>query len=437
MHILQAHRWPLLAAAATVAASLALTGCSADPGNGSSDQKVTIDFWGWVPSTEKVVTIWNEQNPNIQVNYTKIDSATAPTKLLSAVKAGNAPCIAQIGYTEVLNNVVNGELMEVTTEAAQYKSSYVPFAWSFVSPGGKTYGIPQDTGPVVMYYRTDLFKKYGITVPTTWDQYAAAAEKVHKADPTVALGSFSSTDSSGFTALAWQNNAQWFQIDGSSWSVDIESAPTKQVAEYWQKLVDDKSIPLINTSVAAYNQSLANGKILSTIAPSWQASLQAGNLAGTSGKWAVARMPSWGSTPTSANTGGSADAIIKGCAYPAQALKFANWMNSTEASMNVLASLDGGGLYPAAVEALSYPVVHQKSAFYGGQDLGDVFASAAKSVPADWNWGPVTVQNQQYVATALAAMANGDGALSSQLPTIQSSTLAAMKAKGISAHAAQ
>ena len=32
-----------------------------------------------------------------------------------------------------------------------------------------------------MIYRTDVFEKYGITPPTTWDEYAAAAQKVKDA----------------------------------------------------------------------------------------------------------------------------------------------------------------------------------------------------------------------------------------------------------------
>ena len=32
-----------------------------------------------------------------------------------------------------------------------------------------------------MIYRTDVFKKYQITPPTTWDQYAATAQKLKDA----------------------------------------------------------------------------------------------------------------------------------------------------------------------------------------------------------------------------------------------------------------
>ena len=41
-----------------------------------------------------------------------------------------------------------------------------------------------------MLYRKDIFDKYGIQVPTTWDEFAAAARKLHAADPNVYLTNF-------------------------------------------------------------------------------------------------------------------------------------------------------------------------------------------------------------------------------------------------------
>ena len=49
--------------------------------------------------------------------------------------------------------------------------------------GGKLVGLPQDSGPMAMFYNKTLFDKYGIAVPKTWDEYVAAAQKLHAADP--------------------------------------------------------------------------------------------------------------------------------------------------------------------------------------------------------------------------------------------------------------
>lgn len=414
---------------------LGLAGC-AGADDAPSSGKTTISYWSWVPGTEKVVATWNKAHPDARVDFSRIDASTAQAKLQASAKAGTAPCVAQVGFDQLYNAVVNGELMDVTKEAAKYESNYVPFAWGLSGAGGKTYGLPQDIGPLVMYYRTDLFQKYGISVPTTWDEYAAAARKVHAQDPSVSLGVFPATDSSTFSAYAWQNGAHWYSISGDKWIVDIDGDETREVAKFFQPLIDDKSLPVVDTGAPSYNKSLASGTILSTIAAAWYAPQLAGNVKGTAGNWRVAQMPSWGSSQATASSGGSLDAITKDCKNPGKALEFVNWMNSSKASMGVLMDPDVAGLYPAGKKALEFPIVHEKNPFFGGQDLGAEFATSAKNVPQDWNFGPVTAQSQQAVTEALGAVADGK-TIASQLPGLQKAALSAMKAKGIAAAAAK
>lgn len=45
---------------------------------------------------------------------------------------------------------------------------------------GKTYGIPKDYNPLVLYYNKDMFEKAGINPPTTWEELKIAAEKTTK-----------------------------------------------------------------------------------------------------------------------------------------------------------------------------------------------------------------------------------------------------------------
>jgi hypothetical protein len=168
--------------------------------------------------------IWNKEHPGIQVDFTQIVSSAATTKIQTAVQAGNAPCLAQVSYDDVLSYVADGLLQNVTSEAKQYRRTTSPGCGTQVSPEATTYGIPQDIGPVVMYYRADLFKKYGITVPATWSEYAADAGKVHKKDPSVVLGTLSPDDADMFQALTWQNKAVWWSVQGNTWVASTSPA---------------------------------------------------------------------------------------------------------------------------------------------------------------------------------------------------------------------
>src|SRR5579863_1593879 len=52
-------------ASGTTAAGTTAAGSSSAAASG---QKVTLTFWTWVPNIDKVVALWNQAHPDIQVN---------------------------------------------------------------------------------------------------------------------------------------------------------------------------------------------------------------------------------------------------------------------------------------------------------------------------------------------------------------------------------
>jgi multiple sugar transport system substrate-binding protein len=426
-------------AALAVAAAAALTaaGCSSatssSAGQSTSTSPVTVGYWGWVPDMQSVVATWNKEHPDIKVSYTEIASSSATTKFQTAVQAGNAPCLGQVSYDDLLSYDADGLLQNVTSEAKQYQSNYLPWTWAQVSPQGVTYGIPQDTGPVVMYYRADLFKKYGITPPATWTDYAADAVKVHKEDPSVVLGTLSPDDADMFQALTWQNNAVWWSVKGNSWVVSINSSQSQAVAKYWQQLINEGAITIADRWAPTFYQDMNDGKVIAYIGAAWNASLIQQNVKGGAGDWRVVQMPAWNaSDPESANSGGSSVAVLKGCKAPAAALEFANWLDNSEQSMSVLASPSGGGLYPASIAAQKYPVVNSDVPFYGNENIYQEFKASAALVSTDWDWGPVQDQVYNAVGDEISDVANRQTTLPAALATLQSGAISDAKAKGIS-----
>ncbi len=176
------------------AATMLAAGCSGGSTAGSQsaatsdpNQKVELTYWAWAPNLEKVVELWNEKNPTIHVTVNKQDGGDpAVTKLLTAVKAGSgAPDLIQAEYQKIPTLVAADALADLSgTVANETKSHFPDGVWNDVTLGGDAlYSVPQDTGPMVFYYRADIFEKLGIAVPKTWEEYAAAAKTVHAADP--------------------------------------------------------------------------------------------------------------------------------------------------------------------------------------------------------------------------------------------------------------
>ena len=80
--------------------------------------------------------------------------------------------------------LVNG-LVDLTRYGAQeYAHLYDPTLWNQVSFTGGVYGIPQDSGPMGMFYQPAVLAKVGATPPATWNDWAEVAGSCAASTPT-------------------------------------------------------------------------------------------------------------------------------------------------------------------------------------------------------------------------------------------------------------
>lgn len=169
---MRSHTQRLMVCAASFAAlCMGLAGCGSDTASsgGDSGEVVNLTYMHRLPDSEgmtlvkDIVAKWNKDHPNIHVKATKFDGAAQDMikKLETDVKAGNAPDLAQVGYAEVPEVFTKGLLEDVTEEAAKYKSNFAEGPYSMMQIDGKTYGLPQDTGPLVYFYNQKAFDELG------------------------------------------------------------------------------------------------------------------------------------------------------------------------------------------------------------------------------------------------------------------------------------
>ena len=421
----------VLAAAAMTAA---VAGCSSSSSSSpAASGPVKLAFWGWAPGYAQSVALWNKSHPDIQVSFdtTASGSKGGYTKMLTAVKAGNAPCLAQVGYETLPSFAAAGALQDVTRYASADKSQFAGWTWNQVTIDGQTYGAPVDTAPMALLYRKDLFTKYGITTPpTTWAQYAADAAKVHKADPSVYLGDFGN-DAYNYAGLAWQANAPWFGTGGDQWQVSLDNAANQKVAGFWQGLESQgllKNDPSYDPSLYS---DMAKGTILSDVNAVWDTPILASSVKTTSGDWAVAPMPVWNAAdPQYGNDGGSATTVLKGCKDAQQATEFAMWMSTNAASLSNLIKVTG--IYPAATSGLTNPALSAPDPFYGGQTIFDVFKSEMPDINTGWQWGPTMTQTSTDLGDGLGSVETGNAQLPGVLSTVQTKTVSELKQQGLS-----
>ncbi|GIH24475.1 sugar ABC transporter substrate-binding protein [Acrocarpospora phusangensis] len=374
---MRTHRLALAAAFATLLAA----GCGGTaespaaapsaPASSAPAGPVTLTYWTWAPNMDKIAAVWNQANPDIQVTVSKqAGGDDAAAKFLTAAKAGNAPDLVQAEYQHLPSFIAADAVADIAAETAAVKPEFSEGLWGLVTLGTESvYAIPQDSGPMMLYYRKDLFEKYGISVPKTWEEYAEAARTVHKADPKVYLGSFSSKDPGWFAGLAQQAGAQWWSISGDAWKVGINDAATTKVADFWGGLVQEGVIDDQPYFTPEWNKALNDGTQLSWPSAVWGPGVLESNAPKGKGKWAVAPLPQWNAGENfSGFWGGSSTAVSATSKNRAAAVKFATWLNTDPQGIDLLVK-----------EAFVYPASGK-----GQAALGEPPAYFAESQPDFW-----------------------------------------------------
>ena len=431
--------------AVAVAASVAvLAGCSSSsPSTKTSAAscapakgKVTLQYWNTVPGMDKVVALWNKKNPDIQVSTKNISNDQYGT-LSNALKAGKAPDLSQVGYDELPNLRTQNAFVDASacSAATAAKAKFVPWTWSQTSFGNTgVFALPQDTGPMALYVRSDIFKKYDIAIPKTWDEYAAAAAKLHKADSSLDITFFDPNNAEWFNGLLWQNNSQMYSYSGDKWQVTVASEQSKQVADYWQKLIAGKLVrtDLANGSTQMY-AAYQKDQLASYVGAAWGYSMFRDNLPKQSGKWTIVPMPTWGSNGASGDWGGSTVAFMKGGKHLYESVKFNTWLNTDPEALALENKL--GGLYPAANAGLQLPALSKGVPYYNNEKIFDVFADSSKKINTSFAWGPTQKTVNLALQDAMAKAAAGDGTLYDALTTAQAAALKSMKDQAIPAAA--
>jgi multiple sugar transport system substrate-binding protein len=427
-------------AGAAVLSTLLVVGCSSPSSSTASQagsaatstaQKVTLQFWSWVPNLNKVVAIWNQAHPGIQVDVQVQAGGDAEfTKLLTAAKAGDAPDLAQVEYQALPTLVSSNYLANIASTAASLQDDFPAGIWNQVTLGtSDVYGVPQDAAPMAFFYQPAAFKKYGLTVPETWAQFATDAAKLHKEAPAVYLSTFSSVDPGEFAGLAQQDGAQWWSTAGTTWKVDINGSQSQQVASLWQSLVATGGVNNQPQWTPAWNKGMNDGQYIAWVSDVWAPGDLVADSAGYAGKWLMTPLPQWtAGASASGNWGGSSTAVMTDSKHQADAAEFAEWLNTSPQATAALASQ--GGIYPADIGAQASLAAGAPPSYFSNQPG---FYSLAKQITAgttNVTWGPdVNVAYDEFT-TVYGTATTAKSSYTTPLTQIQQTVISDMSKSG-------
>ncbi|MFF5093332.1 MULTISPECIES: sugar ABC transporter substrate-binding protein [Actinosynnema] len=367
-----------------------------------------ITYWSWTPSAQAQVDAFMKEYPQVKVNYVNAGTNKDQyTKLQNAIKAGSgAPDVAQVEYQALPQFAMTDSLLDLGQFGFNdYEKDYTASTWNSVKVGGGLFGLPQDSGPMAMFYNKEVFDQYQIQVPKTWDEYVAAAEKLNAADPTKFITA-DSGDAGFATSMVWQAGGKPFTVDGTNVKVNLQDEGAKKWTETWNKLVSKKlTAPTITGWSDEWYRGLGNGSIVTMINGAWMPGILESSVPDGKGKWAVAPMPTYDGKPATAENGGGGQSVIKQSANPALAAGFVRWLNHEQGGIDKFIEFGG---FPATTKELeSDAFLNAESEYFGGQKINQVLSQAGKDVVKGWQYLPFQLYaNSIFNDNAGSAYAN-------------------------------
>jgi cellobiose transport system substrate-binding protein len=394
-----------LAAAAGVAVTLALAGCSGEKlesggdKGGASGAAVTlkVNFWGDFGLTA-LKAQYEKDHPNVKISLNAGDFNAQHEDLQKKLVAGSgAPDIAAIdeGFAVQFRGQSDKFVNLLDKGAGSYQSKYLDWKWKqTLSPDGKTQiGLGTDVGGLAMCYRSDLFKAAGLPTErdavsklwTTWDQFIAVGQQYTAKTKKKFIDS--GTDMLN-PVLAQQPVGYFNEQD----ELQMDGGP---------KVAWDTTMKAIKAGISAnltsfqpgWDQGFKKDQFAVLPCPAWMLGHIQETAPNQKGKWDIAAIPGGGG-----NWGGSFWTIPKQGKNVDEAYKFVEWMIQPAQQIEIFKSV---GNLPSQPELYKDPAVLDfKKEFMSNAPTGQIFASTALNLKPQYlgkKNGPVRVAVENVI----------------------------------------
>jgi multiple sugar transport system substrate-binding protein len=275
----------LVAAALAASSALVLAACSSSGGSngGSSGGKVDLSFWNGLtgpdrPAVEHIVNEFNASQSKIHISMSIMPWDVLYQKLLPAYGAHKGPALVGMDSNQVPVYASKGVLQpvdQIFNEGVD-KSVLVKPALTAGEFNGKTYGVPIENTPVLLYYNKKMFKAAGLDPnkpPTNWQEWAADAKKLtiggsgggKPSQYGLAFGVHDTIEV--MPILMWEAGGGILSADGKS--VLVDSAGSKQAVSYWANLIASEHLSPLGLSGADADKLISAGKAAMEVNGPW------------------------------------------------------------------------------------------------------------------------------------------------------------------------
>ncbi|MFF3318201.1 extracellular solute-binding protein [Streptomyces sp. NPDC003035] len=386
---------------ALVLAGLTATACAPQTSDGASGKAATDEKSGtlrvWLfqevnnaPKKQVVdaaVAAFEQRHAGTEVEVEYIPVDTRAQRIKAAFNdPKSAPDLIEYGNTDTAGYVKDGGLADISAEFGAWADAKDtdPTAKSSVTVDGKIYGAPLFVGVRALYYRTDVFKKLGLTAPKTQDELVSTAKKIRKAEPDLYGIAVGGAYTYGALPFLWANGGELATREGGSYKAAVNSdAARKGIASY-TSLFGDDNCPAAKCAQMGGNATVtafASGKAAMAIGGDFShAAVEAGTV---KGKYAVVPLP--GVTAGSiapAFAGGNNLGVMKSSSHRTLAVDLMKSLAGKETQGKLF---DAMGFLPTYTDVRARAA--RKEPFV--KPFIDSLGAGATFVPASPGWGKI------------------------------------------------
>ena len=344
-----------------------------------------ITVWAWNVAAKALVESaksFNQKYPKIKVNVQEYGLAQNVYERYSVILSSGVgvPDIIQIesDYVQTFAETypqyffdMNGYIdIEGKVDPSKISTSY--------DSEGKLVSIPWDSGPVVMFYREDLFNQAGIDINSiiTFEDYISAGKKLKEKFPNITMTGLPFTqDENLFRCLLVANKSYYLNNKGE---ITVASSKAIETLQMIKRLIDEgvaKNTINWDGGIVANK----NGELASWIMGGWWGGTIKDQMPEMKGKWKIAPIPAFPDGARASSSGGAGLSITASEPIKqAAALEFIK-----ESLMNVdnqLMMYEKYSLFPSYLPTYD-DERFLKSDDYFGDDFNKILANVTKEIP--------------------------------------------------------
>lgn len=409
-------------------------------GGGSASGTVGGSLTVWVDAVRlPAAHAYAAAHPNVKLNIVTFDgdgngATTMQTKIQLWNRAGSG--WPDVIFSEQVNDPI--WMSQKPFDFAEPITGLIPQSilsqWPSPSTAqctinGVQYCLQDNLAQEVLWVNKKLMDKFGYTVPTTWQQWAALGAQVAKQHPGYIIGN--SGDSYGHWLYFWANRCPLQTVHGNQVTINASDTHCTEMASLLDPLIKNGTVPPLSVFSPDFAKKYGgtDTKVLLMPGPSWYGhDLFLSTLHTPSGEMTTAMPLQWNSDPlTTGQVGGGPWIISRHSKNLVTAADFVKW----ETTVFNPTGADARPGYPAYAPMATVWLSRMATNPYYAADPTPALKAAASLIWQGWNL--VTYPDQPVWANTVVTGLVAGKSLSSLLQPFGNALIQTAQAAGYQA----